>query len=66
MGGAPQTGWVYAEGDIVKSAFFNVPSGMYQVVVKSTNGYWIAADSVVVYDQTTTIMATGSRSTYKP
>ena len=66
MGGEPQTGWVYAEGDIVKSAFFNVPSGMYQVVVKSTNGYWIAADSVVVYDQTTTIMATGSRSTYKP
>jgi hypothetical protein len=53
-------GWYYADKPIAKAVFFNVPPGLYSVVVETSNGHWLAADTAIAYEDTSTYVRTGA------
>jgi hypothetical protein len=50
----------FGESPLRKAIFFNVPPGNYQVVVESTEGHWLAVNTLVVYAETLSYLRTGS------
>ncbi len=59
-GGESISGWVYNEQDAFKAVFFNLSPGLYQLLIKTRDGYWVAADTTPVYNETVSILKTGS------
>ena len=54
-------GWYFADHPVSKAIFFNVPPGIYALVVETATGHWIAADTVVVYSESVTFAKTGGQ-----
>jgi len=54
-------GFYYADQPITKAVFFNVPPGKYQLMVETADHYWLAAETLFVYDETITVVQTGNR-----
>ena len=53
-------GWYFSDNPVSKAAFFNVPPGVYSLIVETSSGHWIAADTLVTYPETSTFVRTGS------
>jgi hypothetical protein len=54
-------GWYFADNPVAKAVFFNVPPGMYAVIVETESGHWLATDSVLVYSESLSYVKTGSQ-----
>jgi hypothetical protein len=54
-------GWYFADHPVSKAIFFNVPPGIYSLVVETATGHWIAADTVIVYSESVTVAKTGGQ-----
>ena len=59
-------GWYFSDAPLTKAMFFNVPPGIYTVLVETKDRYWLAADSVYVYNETVSYMNLGSQLRYRP
>lgn len=53
-------GWYFADAPTAKAVFFNVPAGVYSVVVETASGHWIAADTLMADPETSTYVRTGA------
>jgi hypothetical protein len=53
-------GWYYADVPRTKAIFFNLAPGTYNITVKSKSGEWVANDVVHVFNETITMVNTGS------
>ncbi len=53
--------WVFSGSPLGKALFFNVPPGVYGLVVESPRGEWLAAETVSVYGEATSIVQSGSK-----
>lgn len=58
------SGWVYQDTPTTKAIYFNLPVGVYQLVAKTSDGYWINADTVYVYSDTMSYIRSGSPLSY--
>lgn len=58
-------GFYYGDRPLTKAIFFNVMPGKYLVMAESNDGYWLAADSVLVYNRTVSYLRTGARTRYR-
>jgi hypothetical protein len=54
-------GWYFADQPVSKAIFFNVPPGMYGLVIETASGHWIAAETVFVYSESVSVVKTGSQ-----
>ncbi len=54
-------GWYFADHPVSKAVFFNVPAGIYALVVETATGHWIAADTVIVYSESVSVAKTGGQ-----
>jgi|GEM_PF-1791165 len=52
--------WVFSDMPVTKAIFFNVPPGMYSVIVESASSGWLAAEAVSVYGEATSVVQAGS------
>jgi hypothetical protein len=66
VGNPVGTGWYYSDVPLTKAVFFNVPSGKYQIIVETKDGFWLQSDTVFVYDETVSFKHLGSPITYRP
>jgi hypothetical protein len=53
-------GWYFSDQPVAKAVFFNVPPGTYSLIVETESGHWIAAETVLVYSDSLSFVATGS------
>lgn len=53
-------GWYFADQPVAKAVFFNVPPGVYGLIVESGSGHWIASETTVVYSEAVSFVKTGS------
>lgn len=53
-------GWYFADFPAAKAVFFNVPPGLYSMLVETESGHWIAADTVLVYSESLSYVKTGN------
>lgn len=58
-------GWYFSDAPLTKAMFFNVPPGVYTVLVETKDRYWLAADSVYVYNETVSYVNLGSQLRYR-
>jgi hypothetical protein len=58
-------GWYFSDAPFTKAMFFNVPPGIYTVLVETKDRYWLAADSVYVYNETVSYVNLGSQLRYR-
>jgi hypothetical protein len=54
-------GWYFADKPVSKAVFFNVPPGVYALVIETSSGHWIAADTVMVYSEAVSFAKTGGQ-----
>jgi hypothetical protein len=59
-------GWYFSDAPLTKAMFFNVSPGIYTVLVETKDRYWLAADSVYVYNETVSYVNLGSQLRYRP
>lgn len=52
------------EGSVTRSVFLNLDYGVYQVIAQNSDGYWLAAGTVVVYNETVSFLRTGAAVVY--
>lgn len=53
-------GWYFSDNPVTKAIFFNVPPGVYALIVETADGHWISADTTVVYSEAVSFIKTGS------
>ena len=53
-------GWYFSDNPVTKALFFNVPPGVYGLIVETADGHWISADTTVVYSESVSFVKTGS------
>lgn len=53
-------GWYFSDKPVAKAIFFNVPPGVYAVMIETSTGHWIAADTAVAYPEASTFVRTGA------
>lgn len=53
-------GWYFSDSPVAKAIFFNVPPGLYAVMVETESGHWISADTALVYSESLSYVKTGS------
>ena len=58
--------WYYADKPTTRAIFFNVPAGAYSLLVETADGYWLGADTVLVYSETNSYIRIGSRIKFQP
>lgn len=58
-------GWYFSDSPLTKAMFFNVPPGIYTVLVETKDRYWLAADSIYVYNETVSYLNLGSELRYR-
>ena len=52
------------DGGVTRSVFLNLDYGVYQVIAQNSDGYWLAAGTVVVYNETVSFLRTGAAVVY--
>ncbi len=52
--------WIFSDMPVTKAMFFNIPPGMYTVIVESASSGWLAAEAVSVYGEATSVVQAGS------
>lgn len=57
--------WYYADQPNTKAIFFNVNPGVYSLLLETADGFWLGADTLLVYNETTTYIQVGSRLRYR-
>lgn len=60
-----RTAWATQEGGVTRSVFLNLDYGVYQVIAQNADGYWLAAGTVVVYNETVSFLRTGAAVTHE-
>ena len=60
QGNEMRTAWARQEGGVTRSVFLNLDYGVYQVIAQNADGYWLAAGTVVVYNETVSFLRTGA------
>jgi hypothetical protein len=58
-------GWYYGDSPVTKAIFFNVNPGKYLVMAETSDGYWLAVDTILVYSRTVSYLRTGARTRYR-
>jgi hypothetical protein len=58
-------GRYFSDQPVTKALFFNVPAGAYQVLVETKDGFWLAADTTVVYNETVSFLRMGGQVQYR-
>ncbi len=53
-------GWYFADEPVTKVIFFNLEPGMYSLMVETADGYWLAAQTVLVFNETVSFVSTGA------
>ncbi len=53
-------GWYFADSPATKAIFFNVPAGSYSILVETNDGYWLSAETVIVYNETVSYVRMGN------
>lgn len=53
-------GWYFSDDPIVKGIFFNVPPGRYSIVIETGEGFWLAAESTIVFSETLSYVSPGN------
>lgn len=53
-------GWYFSDKPVTKAVFFNVPPGVYALIVETSDGHWISSDTAIVYSEALTFVKTGS------
>lgn len=53
-------GWYFSDNPVTKAIFFNVPPGVYALMVETADGHWISSDTTVVYSEAVSFIKTGS------
>ncbi len=53
-------GWYFADSPTAKAVFFNVPLGVYSVVIETASGHWLAADTLMTDMESSTFVRTGA------
>jgi hypothetical protein len=59
-------GWYYGDRPLTKAIFFNVPAGHYAVLAETRDGYWLGADTAMVYNETVSYVRLGGGIRYRP
>jgi hypothetical protein len=59
-------GWYFSDAPLTKAMFFNVPPGIYSVLVETKDRYWVAADSIYAYSETVSYVNLGAQLRYRP
>ncbi len=59
-------GWYYSDSPNTKAIFFNVPAGTYTLLVETKDGYWLGAETVIVYNETVSYARLGGEIRYRP
>ncbi len=57
-------GFYYSAEPITRAMFFNVPSGIYSLIIETKDGEWVQAKTVFVYNQTMSYVGFGSEIQY--
>lgn len=60
------TGWYFSDAPVTKAIFFNVPAGVYTLIVETRDGYWLTADTLFVYNETVSYQRLGNALRYRP
>jgi hypothetical protein len=58
-------GWYFSDAPLSKVIFFNVPAGTYSLQVHTRDGYWLGADTIVVYNEATSFIRLGNKLLYQ-
>ena len=58
-------GWYFSDQPMTKAMFFNVNPGIYTILAETKDRYWLAADSVYVYNETVSYLNLGSELRYR-
>jgi hypothetical protein len=53
-------GWSFSDQPISKAIYFNVPAGIYSVIIESLGGQWLASDTILAYPESSTVVKTGA------
>lgn len=59
-------GWYFSDKPLTKAIFFNVPAGTYALIAETSDGFWLGADTVVVYNETVSYARLGAPVRYRP
>lgn len=54
-------GWYYHDGDITKAIFFNLQAGEYSILAETQEGYWLSADTALIYNESVSYKNIGSK-----
>lgn len=52
--------WVFSDMPLTKAMFFNVPPGVYSLIIESKTGGWHGAEMVSVYGEALSVVQSGS------
>jgi len=52
--------WVFSDMPLTKAMFFNVPPGVYSLIIESKTGGWHGAETVSVYGEALSVVQSGS------
>ena len=52
--------WIFSDLPLSKGMFFNVPPGIYSLIIEGNNGGWIGAETVSVYGEALSVVQSGS------
>jgi hypothetical protein len=58
-------GWYFSDQPMTRAMFFNVNPGIYTILAETKDRYWLAADSVYVYNETVSYLNLGSELRYR-
>ncbi len=56
--------WAVQEDGVTRSVFLNLGYGVYQAIAQNSAGNWLAAGTVVVYNETVSFLRTGATVVY--
>lgn len=54
-------GWYFHDQPLTKAIFFNVPPGVYTLMVETQDRYWLAVETLDVYSESLSYLNLGSR-----
>lgn len=59
-------GWYFSDRPLTKAIFFNVPAGTYALLAETADGFWLGAETVIVYNETVSYARLGAPVRYRP
>ncbi len=58
-------GWYFSDKPLTKAMFFNVNPGVYTILAETKDRYWLAANTVYVYNETVSYMNIGAELRFR-